>query len=277
MRITPAIFAATAILGLSAVTLARTTVERPEGEEPLVYLARGAFDIIAVLPPAPQRDDPRWTADRAIFRQTRAFVGTPRWRLATNDVKSGTDDMMRDFSCAVGVELTPKNAPLTAHLAQKAGSDTARNSGIAKSFYKRQRPYLIDNGPVCQPVAELKGSYDYPSGHTTAGWTWATLLAQLAPDRATEILARGRAYGESRIVCGAHNASAVDAGRLSASATLTALSSSPAFQADLAAARAELSALRQSPAATRPPVAGCAAERALIAQPIFNGPPAPKK
>ncbi len=276
MRVTPVILAATAILGLSAVSLAQHRVERPEGEEPMVYLTKGAFDILAVLPPAPRRDDPRWKADRAIFRQTRAFVGMPRWRLATNDVKLGTDDMMRDFSCAVGVELTPKNAPLTAHLVEKAGSDTARNSGIAKSFYKRQRPYLIDRGPVCQPVGELQGSYDYPSGHTTAGWTWATLLAQLAPDRATAILARGRAFGESRIVCGAHNASAVDAGRLSASATLTALSSSPAFQADLAAARTELSALRQSSAAMHPPIAGCAAERALIAQPIFDG-PAPQK
>ena len=270
MRVPSAILAATAILGLSAIALAQGVVERPEGEEPLVYLAKGAFDILAVLPPAPQRDDPRWQADRAIFRQTRALVGSPRWRLATNDVKLGTGDMMRDFSCAMGVELTPANAPLTARLIEKAGSDTARNTGIAKSFYKRERPYLIDKGPVCQPVGELQGSYDYPSGHTTAGWTWATLLAQLAPDRATAILARGRAFGESRIVCGAHNASAVEAGRLSASATLPALSSSPAFQADLAAARTELSALRQAPAAARPAVAGCAAERALIAQPILR-------
>jgi acid phosphatase (class A) len=30
------------------------------------------------------------------------------------------------------------------------------------------------------------------------------ILAELAPERATPILNRGRAYGESRVVCGVH-------------------------------------------------------------------------
>ncbi|GAA3262049.1 hypothetical protein GCM10020258_25920 [Sphingomonas yabuuchiae] len=49
-----------------------------------------------------------------------------------------------------------------------------------------------------------------------------------------------------------HNASAVEAGRLSATVTLTALSQSPAFQRDLAAARAEVDALRRDPATPAP-------------------------
>ena len=232
------------------------------------YLAPGAFDVLAVLPPAPRPDDPRGIADRAIFKATRALVGSPRWAMATNDVKLAPTDMMRDFSCAAGIALTPQTAPRTAALIARASRDTARETGIAKTFYKRPRPFLIDRGEICQPAAEVADSYDYPSGHTTAGWTWATLLAELAPDRATAILARGRAFGESRVVCGVHNASAVEAGRLSASATLTAARTTPAFQADLAAARTEMDALRRDPATPRPAPALCSREAALVAQRI---------
>ena len=252
-----------ALMGTAALAEVR------EGDEPPHYLPAGGFDLLAILPPAPRPDDARGKADRAIFRQTRKLVGTPRWALATNDVKLDDADMAHDFSCALGIALTPQNAPVTIRLIDAVGSDTARATGIAKRYYKRQRPYLIDRGPVCQPASELKGSYDYPSGHTTAGWTWAMLLAEIAPDRATPILARGRAFGESRIVCGAHNASAVEGGRLSATVTLTALSQSPAFQHDLSAARAEIDALRRNPATPRPDAAACRQEAALVAQPIF--------
>ncbi|RXD02355.1 phosphatase PAP2 family protein [Sphingomonas sp. UV9] len=241
-------------------------VERTEARSG--YLAPGAFDVLAVLPPAPRPGDPRATADRAVFRATRAFAGTARWAMATNDVKLAPVDMMRDYSCAVGIVLTPQMAPRTAMLIARASSDTARGTGIAKNFYKRQRPFLIDQGATCQPAAEVADSYDYPSGHTTAGWTWATLLAELAPDRATPILARGRAFGESRLVCGVHNASAVEAGRLSASATLTAERDVTAFKADLAAARVEMDALRRNPTTPKPAPALCSREAALIAQRI---------
>ncbi|WP_443027478.1 acid phosphatase [Sphingomonas sp. LR59] len=147
--------------------------------------------------------------------------------------------------------------------------DTGRQTGIAKTFYKRQRPFLIDRGPICQPASEVADSYDYPSGHTTAGWTMATLLAEIAPDRATALLARGRAYGESRIVCGVHNASAVEAGRLSASSTLTAMQGDPAFTTDLAAARQEIAALRQPGAAAKHDTVQCTREAALVAQPLY--------
>src|SRR6478736_1422280 len=65
-------------------------------------------------------------------------------------------------------------------------------------------------------------TYDYPSGHAAWGWTWATILAAIAPDRAQQILARGKAYGASRVVCGAHNASSIDASIKMTTATMAA-------------------------------------------------------
>lgn len=232
---------------------------------PIGYLPPGGFDVMAVLPPAPREGDARAEADRAIFRVTRKLADTPRWAMATNDVRLSPTDMMRDFSCAAGATLTPETAPATLALVTRAAVDTSRQSSIAKDAYKRRRPFLIDEGRTCQPAAQLR-SFDYPSGHTTLGWTWATLLAWAVPERATAILTRGRAYGESRIVCGVHNASAVEAGRLSATATFDAIAGDPAFQRDLAAARDELARLRS---ATPPPAASCTAEAALVAERIY--------
>jgi acid phosphatase (class A) len=256
--------AAACLVSTLAVGAVARDVAGPAG-----YLAPGAFDALAVLPPAPRPGDARAAADRAIFAATRALKDTPRWQMATNDVRLAPDDLFRDFSCAAGVTMTPQTAPRTATLIRRALTDTGAQSGTAKTFYKRLRPFQIDTGPICQPAEELKGSYDYPSGHTTAGWTFATLLARLMPDQATAILARGRAFGESRIVCGVHNASAVEAGRLTAAATLTAMADDPAFVADLAAARAEIAALRGAATTPKPDAARCAAEATLVAQRIY--------
>ncbi len=229
------------------------------------YLAPGAVDILSVLPPAPVKGDPRYEADREIFKMTRKLQGTPRWTMATSDVSWANGQMLQNFSCALGISITPDQAPKLMALLGKAGNDTQRETGVAKNFYKRARPFNIDDGEICQPKKELGDSYDYPSGHTTGGWTWALALADVVPDRASQILARGRAYGESRIVCGAHNASAVEAGRLSATVTMTVVRTTAAYQRDLKAARLEMCHLRS----TAPAPKSCDAEKALIAQSIF--------
>ncbi|MBA2933299.1 phosphatase PAP2 family protein [Sphingomonas sp. CGMCC 1.13654] len=236
-------------------------------EKPQGYLAPGAFDLLQVLPPAPVKGDPRYKADRTIFKQTRRMIGSPRYQLATSDAVYEQPALMKDFSCAVGVALTPQDAPKTKALVDRALIDTESQTNTAKNFYKRLRPYKIDQGEICQPKSDLGDSYDYPSGHTTLGWTWAEVLTDLLPERATMIQARGRAYGDSRFICGAHNMSAVEAGKLSAGATMAVVRTTPAYQADAAAARAELRGLLADPTVPKPD--GCAKEGALIAQRVL--------
>jgi acid phosphatase (class A) len=69
-------------------------------------------------------------------------------------------------------------------------------------------------------------------------------LAELLPSRATDILNRARSIGESRVVCGVHNASAVDAGRIAATSMVIALHTSAEFKVDMEAAKAELEKMR---------------------------------
>jgi len=248
---------------LAAITIPAAVI----GQKTPEYLADGALDMARVLPPAPRPGDPRYRNDRAVFKATRHWLGTPRGDLATRDVQTGIPAMADAFSCSLGIKLTPENAPKTLKLIARAGATANAQSHAAKDFFKRLRPFQIDKGKTCQDPKELVGSFDYPSGHTTWGWTWGMLLADLAPDRATAILTRARAYGESRVVCGVHNYSAIEAGRVTASATIGAESGLPDFQADLAAARAELTALRADPATPRPEK--CDAEANLVALPIL--------
>jgi acid phosphatase (class A) len=202
-----------------------------------------------ILPPQPTPGTDRYAADRAIFKVTRALEGTPRWALAQNDNQLTTADLEKDFSCALGVMVTPANAPKLSLLLTRAARDSSRVMNGAKAVFTRDRPFKIDPGNICIAHTDsLDNSYDYPSGHTTLSWMTGLILSELAPDRSTQILTRARAYGESRVVCGVHNASAIEAGRTTGAATAAAVNGSAEFRADLEAARAELAALRANPA-----------------------------
>lgn len=229
---------------------------------PKGYLAPGSLNAAQIVPPAPTDGDARDQVDRKVFQSTRALKDSDRWKLATRDVDMMPAGMMQAYSCAVGVQLTPANAPKLNGVMMRVLGDSMIANESAKHHFKRLRPFQVAQGEICQPTAQVAGSYDYPSGHTVWGWSWALVLAELAPDRATEILARGRAYGQSRAVCGAHNASAVEAGGMVAAATNATLHGSAEFRADMDAARAELAKLRLE--GEKPPA--CEAEAALVAQ-----------
>lgn len=231
------------------------------------YLASDV-DISAVVPPPPQKGDARYESDRRVFRATRALLSTPRGELATRDVPYTAPDLMRDFSCTAGVKLSPEATPAIYRLLTNADTDTQEANEAAKQRWRHPRPFLIDRGPICQSRQELTKSYDYPSGHATHGWTFGLILADLEPDRATAILARARAYGESRIVCGAHTMSAVEAAQLGATVSLQQVRADTHYQRDFAAARAELENSRHDPQMA-PDAPSCSAEQALTSQSIF--------
>ena len=96
---------------------------------------------------------------------------------------------------------------------QGARLDLARATRIPKVHYRRLRPFVGNEAPICvQRTQVLTDSFSYPSGHATQGWAYALIMSALVPEKATAILTRGRAYGESRIVCGVHWPSDVAAG-----------------------------------------------------------------
>jgi acid phosphatase (class A) len=88
------------------------------------------------------------------------------------------------------------------------------------------------------------------------------VLTEVAPDRADALLQRGRAFGQSRGICGVHWRSDIEAGRLVGAATVARLQSDAVFNAQLALARTEVAQARQRGAA---PGAQCAAQNEALA------------
>lgn len=204
------------------------------------YLNGSSIDLVQILPPAPAQGSPLYEADRLIFKQTRKLLATTRGRQAIEDVREDIPTMLANFSEAAGRKLTPENVPILASILMRMRQDVATNVTTAKNVWQRKRPFLIDKGEICQPHEEVN-SYDYPSGHTTWGTSVALVLAELIPERATQILERGKSYGDSRYICGVHNLSAVEGGRFAGASIVAYLHSKPAFRHDIDLARKELS------------------------------------
>jgi acid phosphatase (class A) len=216
--------------------------------------------MIKVLPKPPAPGSAEDQQDLRAFRATRALKGSARWTMAQQDNKGSPDDFFQDFACALGVRLDARSAPTLSAMLDRSFPDARAFINPGKDHYARPRPFLRVKGAICVPrTKSLETSGSYPSGHSTASWAWGLILADLAPDRATEILERARAYSESRVVCGVHYPSDIANGRLNGSALFALLESSPEFRADMEKARAEVAAARAA-ASSKPDPAVCKVE-----------------
>lgn len=262
------VFISAVLLGTSGIALAQQAAEpaaQPKQRARGYLTPETTPEAAKILPPAPVAGSDRYAVDRAVFKTSRSLKDSPRWKLAQADNALSTTYLTSAFSCSVGAKLTPQNAPVTARMMQRLMVDAGASSGTAKDVFKRQRPFLIDEGEICIPrTTGIETSLDYPSGHTTIGWAISLVLAQLAPDRSGPIMVRGRAFGESRVVCGVHNSSAIEGGRTTGAAVVAALNGSAEFRADAELARAEIAAARADPANALD-AGACKAEAELIA------------
>ena len=229
------------------------------------YLAKDASpNSLALLPSPPAWGSAAFALDQAVSRASLMLRNTDRWRLATEDANLQFPAAAGTFSCALDAPITEQATPVLYRLLRRTLADAGLATSTAKDRYQRRRPFLSNYAPVCTPGLEknLMTDGSYPSGHTTIGWTWMLILAEIAPDRLDAVVARGRAFGASRVICNAHWASDVDAGRYLGTLVTARLHADPAFLADLAAAKEELAAVR---ARGLPPTRDCAAESAAMA------------
>ncbi len=226
-----------------------------------------APDPLKILSPPPALHSPLDNADHAAFTSTRGLKGSARWNLAANDVSEGAAAVLENFACVLGIRIDQGKVPTTLNLLERARLDLARATRIPKVHYRRLRPFVGNEAPICvQRTQVLTDSFSYPSGHATQGWAYALIMAALVPGKATAILARGHSYGESRIVCGVHWLSDVVAGRTNGASVFAALLGDPTFRGDLDKARAEMSAALA--AGGSPPDQGlCARESEALREP----------
>jgi acid phosphatase (class A) len=232
----------------AAATFCQTPIEHlapngsPQPHPRIVgYLAGREPGFLTVLSPYPALDSMTDQSDTTTLWQSQ-HPDPSRWQLANADAEMSYSR----FSQAFGIEINSATMPLLAHLLNRTEQDVQSVAFSAKDYYNRPRPYQrFQLAQVCgtdrPPAAEvpLKGGNSYPSGHTSFGWAVVLILAEVAPERAQTLLARGREYGESRVVCGVHYPSDIAGGELIATAVVGRLHGEPEFEKDLACAKEE--------------------------------------
>jgi acid phosphatase (class A) len=82
----------------------------------------------------------------------------------------------------------------------------------------------------------------YPSGHATLAYSDGLILEGLMPEKAQAIVSRAKEYAYSRLVCGAHYASDLEASHVLGTELVMLMMKEPKFAADFDAAKAELRA-----------------------------------
>jgi acid phosphatase (class A) len=247
---------AAAVCALSACasmssTPAQTASDPPTGPPPtklVGYFAANPLDGKAILGPPPAPDSPHGKADRALYDETRALEGSARWKTAIQDNDLWGGGAIRRFSCALGVDVNERQTPTALRMLHRMELDVRTVGTPAKDAYNRVRPAIGNDKPICVPREDwMKTNASYPSGHAMTAWSWALVLSEVAPARADALLTVGRESGESRMICGVHYISDVEAGRTLGSAMVARLHADPAFAADLARAKREVVAAKDRP------------------------------
>jgi acid phosphatase (class A) len=212
------------------------------------YVPAAQLHAELTLPAPPAVDAERTRAELAELHRIEAERTPAQVARAQADEKDETMFVFRDV---LGDGFTAERLPRTAALSARVRVQEDEISGPLKSAFQRVRPYNQDK--TLHPVCKTKTKADsYPSGHALAGWLAALTLVDLAPERREAILARADAYARSRLVCGVHFASDIEASKLLAYTVHAAMQGDPAYRQDVAAARAELhEALQNIPANSR--------------------------
>lgn len=215
---------------------------------PAPFLGPGEqVDTLKLVAPPPAAGSPDEAADLAAFRESRKLADSPRWTQATADVELFSPAAFTSWSCAADVNISAETTPATARLMQRSLFDAGLASNPPKEHYKRPRPFTGVAARTCVTPESLGANASYPSGHASVGWAWALILAELKPERANQLLLRGREFGDSRVVCGVHYPSDVEAGRVIGAAVVARLHADEEFKAAMAEAKAELAKATAKP------------------------------
>ena len=213
---------------------------------PHFLTAQEAPDSQAILPPPPAFDSVDFLRDKALYDWGVAQRRTPRGKLAWQDADVKAENIPLLFTQAFGYPLSQEQAPEIYRLMITMKEDAGTwATASAKKHYQRIRPFSFYGVPTCRQEDEktLAGEGSYPSGHTTIGWALALVLAEINPARQQEILRRGLEIGESRVICGYHWQSDIDAARIMAAAVVARLHSNAQFIQQMIKAKEEFKRL----------------------------------
>lgn len=229
------------------------------------YLTPAIVDMTRLL--APPRNDPD-----ALARDLESLRSLQAERLAEEIERATADGAVSVFVFAdvLGPRFTAEGLPVTTAFFDKVNREFLAFLQVTKDCWRRPRPFEVDStitplqgllagatararaaAPAATPDAgspclassrDSLYSYAYPSGHATFGAMTAILLAELVPERRTQLFERGWEYGDARMIGGVHFPSDLEAGRILGTVLVALMLQNERFGTDLNDVRAELRA-----------------------------------
>jgi acid phosphatase (class A) len=199
---------------------------------PQPYASASQVDLTRLLAPPPDAKQARQELDELLRIQ--------KSRTAADEAACVGDQVISVFRFAdvLGGGFTPENLPKTNALFLRVVASVHVPLAKAQDHWTRKRPPLVE--PAIKPVGQVPATAAYPSGHATNGNLMAILLADMVPEKAAALRARGALFAERRVLAGVHYPSDIEAGAQSAPAIAQALFQDPQFVADYAGAEEEL-------------------------------------
>jgi acid phosphatase (class A) len=202
------------------------------------YIDSKMLDVAGLLPDPPAVDSQENNAELAEVHRIEQ-ARTPE--LVAKAKADEDEEDMFVYKTVFGPSFTPEALPLTAALGEHVKNEQGVVGTQLKLYFQRPRPFQTD--ATLHPVCELTTVHNsYPSGHGLTGYLEAFTLAEIVPEKRAEILARADDYAYSRVVCGVHYRSDMEASRRASYVVFGYMLATPRFQHDLAAAREEMRA-----------------------------------
>jgi acid phosphatase (class A) len=218
------------------------------------YITLDQVDFTHLLAPPPAPGTAEQQRDIAAVLTMRANASAAERERAVADAEITP----YRFADVLGPKFRENNLPKTDAFFKHVLDSIGPFIGAGKNYWHHDRPFVMDPN-VRSPDAMIKGvcndkgpgspptalcprgiNYSYPSGHSTYGTVVATLLGEMVPEKREALLARGRQYGDSRVINGVHFPTDVEAGRVEGTVMVVLMMQNERFRADLAEAKAEL-------------------------------------
>ncbi|HEY2009891.1 MAG TPA: phosphatase PAP2 family protein [Rhizomicrobium sp.] len=236
-----ALFATTILFAAPAGAADPSAPPKPAGRHKTLWiLTPEQVDPARILPPPYKDGSDLQKAELAEVERVYHNRSPERHAQAEWDDKHESIEL---FAKVLGPQFDLAKLPLTAKLMDEVDNDQAVTANIAKRYFLRNRPWAIDPSLVaCDYKPNAAPLTSYPSGHATLSYSTGYILAALMPEKAQPILDRAQEYAYSRVVCGAHYPSDLEASHVLATTLAIKLLENPAFHAQFDAARGELRA-----------------------------------